>query len=507
MPSWPMTRPLNTDVTANDTPVTVPTMPLARSRRSSGTSSVTHVDMAMLRIIPATDPASVAPTRIQNQGASSWSSSSASTSTNTIAASPKHSADTERGQHHGGVLAVVVDVGAEGGADGRRRDAVGAADHAGGDDRAGLEVHPEGEGEPQEGAGDPRHQRVEQQLPERRPCPRWPGRPLILGRGRRAHGRHAAVDGAAMPHLIGGRRAESPGGGADEGGRRGRGHRWAGGGDRAVAGGLRRHGRRARRHADARRRRGRLRLGPARRAAGAPHPRLPGPHPRDPPRPLPRRARGAARRRRERGEHHAAVVPPDAPDLRARRRRPPGAELPAHDARVGAAALRAGRAERAVRGRRARRPGCSPTSARRRSTSAACGSRTGASCRPTWWSPAPAGATRVPGWFAEHGVDRRRGGAPHRHDLPVPLLPGGRRHRRADGLPGRSARRARLRGGRRRQRHLLRHARGRRRRRRAAHPPHGPRPLRGGAPAVPRDGAGGHPRRRADHRRCRRWAG
>ncbi len=90
-----MTRPLNTDVTANDTPVTVPTMPLARSRRSSGTSSVTHVDMAMLRIIPATDPASVAPTRIQNQGASSRSRSSVSTSTKTIAASPKHSADSE----------------------------------------------------------------------------------------------------------------------------------------------------------------------------------------------------------------------------------------------------------------------------------------------------------------------------------------------------------------------------------------------------------------------------
>ena len=44
-----MIRPLNTDVIANDTPVTVPTMPLARSRRSSGTSSVTHVDSAMLR--------------------------------------------------------------------------------------------------------------------------------------------------------------------------------------------------------------------------------------------------------------------------------------------------------------------------------------------------------------------------------------------------------------------------------------------------------------------------
>ena len=45
-----MTRPLKTEVTANDTPVTEPTIPLARSRRSAGTSSVTHVDMAMLRM-------------------------------------------------------------------------------------------------------------------------------------------------------------------------------------------------------------------------------------------------------------------------------------------------------------------------------------------------------------------------------------------------------------------------------------------------------------------------
>ena len=91
-----MTSPLNTDVTANDTPVTVPTMPLARSRRSSGTSSVTHVDMAMLRIIPATDPASVAATRIQNHGpSSSQQVVRCRRARYTIAASPKQSADSE----------------------------------------------------------------------------------------------------------------------------------------------------------------------------------------------------------------------------------------------------------------------------------------------------------------------------------------------------------------------------------------------------------------------------
>ena len=45
-----MTRPLKTDVIANEMPVTVPTIPLARSRSASGTSSVTQVDIAMLRI-------------------------------------------------------------------------------------------------------------------------------------------------------------------------------------------------------------------------------------------------------------------------------------------------------------------------------------------------------------------------------------------------------------------------------------------------------------------------
>ena len=50
MPRPPMTRPLKTEVMAKETPVTVPTRPLARSRRSSGTSSVTQVERAMPRI-------------------------------------------------------------------------------------------------------------------------------------------------------------------------------------------------------------------------------------------------------------------------------------------------------------------------------------------------------------------------------------------------------------------------------------------------------------------------
>ena len=63
-----MIKPLKTEVMAKETPVTVPTRPLALSRRSSGTSRVTQVDSAMLRIIPATEPSNVKPMRTQNQG-------------------------------------------------------------------------------------------------------------------------------------------------------------------------------------------------------------------------------------------------------------------------------------------------------------------------------------------------------------------------------------------------------------------------------------------------------
>ena len=89
MPSPPMTRPLNTEVRANDTPVTVPTMPLARSRRSSATSRVTLVDRAMPRIWPATEPSSVTVTSSQNHGLPRRSRSLASTARNTIVATAK----------------------------------------------------------------------------------------------------------------------------------------------------------------------------------------------------------------------------------------------------------------------------------------------------------------------------------------------------------------------------------------------------------------------------------
>ena len=68
IPGPPITRPLKTDVMAKEMPVTVPTKPLALSRRPSGTSSVTHVDSAIPRMLPATEPSSVAPTSTQSAG-------------------------------------------------------------------------------------------------------------------------------------------------------------------------------------------------------------------------------------------------------------------------------------------------------------------------------------------------------------------------------------------------------------------------------------------------------
>jgi hypothetical protein len=82
-----MTRPENTDVIANDSPLIVPTLPLARSRSSSGTSIVTHVESAIDRSCPDTDPSSVVPISAQNQGFVRRSSASASTVTNTSVAS------------------------------------------------------------------------------------------------------------------------------------------------------------------------------------------------------------------------------------------------------------------------------------------------------------------------------------------------------------------------------------------------------------------------------------
>jgi hypothetical protein len=68
MPSNPMASPLNTDVIAKATPFAVPTSPFARSRPSSGTRSVTVVDSATARRLPAIAPPRMSTMNAQNAG-------------------------------------------------------------------------------------------------------------------------------------------------------------------------------------------------------------------------------------------------------------------------------------------------------------------------------------------------------------------------------------------------------------------------------------------------------
>ena len=68
MPSMPMARPLNTEVSAKPIPLTVPISPFALSWRSSGTSRVTVVDNATVRRFPAIAPASTIVMKAQKAG-------------------------------------------------------------------------------------------------------------------------------------------------------------------------------------------------------------------------------------------------------------------------------------------------------------------------------------------------------------------------------------------------------------------------------------------------------
>ena len=68
MPTKPMARPLKTLVTMKPIPWTVPTRPLALARSSAGTSRVTVVDRAMLRMLSTTAPARMTRTNAQKTG-------------------------------------------------------------------------------------------------------------------------------------------------------------------------------------------------------------------------------------------------------------------------------------------------------------------------------------------------------------------------------------------------------------------------------------------------------
>lgn len=76
IPSMPIASPLKTEVRAKATQLAVPTSPLARSRRSSETRSVTVVDRATARRLPATEPARTSMMNTQVRGCRSDGSES-----------------------------------------------------------------------------------------------------------------------------------------------------------------------------------------------------------------------------------------------------------------------------------------------------------------------------------------------------------------------------------------------------------------------------------------------
>ena len=156
-----------TDVTRNETPVEVPTSPLARSRTSAGMSRVTHVGSAMPKRLPAMTP-SITMT-MNTQSIRLPGSRNVSLGRQQV----EHQAggvDDQRHRRrglHDPLLVVVVDEAAE--PDPRRGDGdeEDPGDHAGGEHRPGLEVDPERHGEPHREVHDRHGQRVEQQVQER----------------------------------------------------------------------------------------------------------------------------------------------------------------------------------------------------------------------------------------------------------------------------------------------------------------------------------------------------
>jgi hypothetical protein len=67
MPPAATSTPLITEVTRNDTPVVVPTRPLALSRRSSGINTVTSVCKAIERMLPVITPNIVSTMKTHNR--------------------------------------------------------------------------------------------------------------------------------------------------------------------------------------------------------------------------------------------------------------------------------------------------------------------------------------------------------------------------------------------------------------------------------------------------------
>ena len=194
MPSRPIARPLNTLVTMNATPCTVPTRPFAFACRSTGTSSVTVVDSAMLRMFSTTAPNRMMPENSQNHGPPRSSSADSGCSRYSTPAMRNDAERHEAREDHHLVLAVAVDDRAEQHREERDEQHVRAADDAGREHRPRLEVHPEGQREPEEARRDVRDRGVDEHLHEgahaaRRRCHalrRSPGRRVRRRRGGRS---------------------------------------------------------------------------------------------------------------------------------------------------------------------------------------------------------------------------------------------------------------------------------------------------------------------------------
>ena len=160
IPSSPMARPLNTDVIANATPFAVPTRPFARSRPSSGTRSVTVVDRATARRLPAIAPVSTSTTSAQKAGLVRSRNDDSGESENRTAASVKVASEIALDRQHRRAPEMPVHEGAEGHAGDGDEEHVPAADDRGGEHRQGLQVDPERQREPQEVVGHARGERV-----------------------------------------------------------------------------------------------------------------------------------------------------------------------------------------------------------------------------------------------------------------------------------------------------------------------------------------------------------
>ena len=89
IPKRPTTKPLNTDVIAKATPLTVPINPFALAWPGSGTSRVTQVESAIIRRLPATAPLSTRSTKLQNRTLDSTSMVPSGERTNNALAATK----------------------------------------------------------------------------------------------------------------------------------------------------------------------------------------------------------------------------------------------------------------------------------------------------------------------------------------------------------------------------------------------------------------------------------